>query len=119
MVETRSLLPDELPPARLLSAQAPRLDEIVLATCIHFRVKTDQLHAHRTVRGLIVILARRYTRVSFSQLAALLGVTPATVCQLNNKMHGRLDANELLRDDRDVIERRLADIVIERSRSCH
>lgn len=119
MTERQSLLPDDVKPATVLAAGPVLLSEITDAVCAHYGLSVEELvslYKHQA-RGLLVVLARRYARgVTTKTIGEWLGCTNGTVGANYTKTHGRLAVDELLRDDLDIIERRLADIVIERSR---
>lgn len=114
-----SVLPDDVPAFRVLDRRPPELHEIALAACNHYRVGLDPGLKLKHIRGLIVVLARRYTRASFPAIAAVLGCSESNAASMGTKMRGKLDVIEQLRDDRDVIERLIADMVLARSGGWH
>lgn len=114
-----SVLPDDVPAFRLLDARPPELHEIALAACGYYRVGLDPGLKLKHIRGLVVLLARRYTHASLPAIGGMLGCSASNAASMGNKMSGKLDVIEQLRDDRDVIERRVADMVLARTGGWH
>lgn len=120
--ELQTLLPDDVSPVVVLDRSPPLLREITAAVCHHYHITIEQLlsELRHPARGLLIVLARRYTRETYQALGDWLGITNGNASALFAKTIGRLPQNELLRDDHDIIERRLAEVVIERTggRAC-
>ena len=111
-----TLLPDNVPPSKVLIKSPPLLTEIIRAVCDHYRYTNAQMVADHTARGLIIVLARRYTRAPQREIGQLLGYSHFTnISSMFGKTHARMAHNELLRDDYDIIERRIAEMVLTRS----
>ncbi|WP_445215493.1 hypothetical protein ACKWRH_23730 [Bradyrhizobium sp. Pa8] len=113
------LIPDDVPASRVLDQWPPELHEIALAACAHYRVGLDPGLKLKHIRGLVVLLARRYTRASLPIIGAALGCSASNAASMGTKMSGKLEIIEQLRDDHDVIERRIAELVIARSGGWH
>ena len=122
--ETQSLLPDDLPPARVFAEHPPTFDEVRQAVCdhygIHFDYLTGRVDRHATmVKAIIAYLLRRHAHMGVEEIARLVGYrNSSSVSAAATKVDGRLTVEELLQDDIDIIKRRIAHAILERSAPC-
>jgi chromosomal replication initiation ATPase DnaA len=114
-------LPDDASPAKIFAANPPLLGEIIAATCAHYRLDPARIadggyspSAASFVRNVISYQARLYTHLSGEKIGTALGRTESTVRAGENKVTGRLTVDEHLRDDLDIIARRIAIAVLKR-----
>lgn len=112
--ELATWLPDDVSPVTVLIGSPPLLREIDRAVRDHYRIRRPAALG-TPARGLVIVLARRYTRTTLQELSDWIGISPGNVSSQYGKTSARLEVIDLLRDDYDIIERRIAHMVISRT----
>lgn len=120
MKRVTALLPDDLPAADVLRQRPPTLDEIIEACAGFYDVPIDDKlmtgRARRIshVRRCVYYFARRYLRMmSCKQIATrFYKRNHNTVWSGASRIDGMRPVDELVRDDLDIIERRIAQSVL-------
>jgi chromosomal replication initiation ATPase DnaA len=120
-----SLLPDDLSPSLVLAITPPNISDILRTVARFYGVKPEAAlyagtgeHGPRLcshVRQVTCCLARRMTRASHQKIANALGYRNHTTVHYNALLiEGRAQRHELLRDDLDILRRRITDHVLDR-----
>jgi chromosomal replication initiation ATPase DnaA len=120
MRRVTALLADDVNPADVLRQRPPTFREIMQACAEHYNVEMDHLlgggsdREATTARNCAFYIGRRYTRHSCEEMAFAMGRRTHHPCTTAlTKMSGRLQVEERLRDDIDIIERRIAQTVLD------
>lgn len=119
MQRVTALLPDDLPAAEVLRQRPPTLDEITSVCADYYNVSSDRLAMGRDrqtshTRRCIYYFARRYIRMmSCKQISTrFFKRTENSVWSGASKVEGMREHDELIRDDLDILERRIAQAVL-------
>lgn len=114
-----TLIPDDIRAADVLRQRPPTFTEIMTACAGYYGVEMDHLlggGGDRTTtlaRNCAFWLGRRYTRHSCEEMSRMIGRMTHHPCTTAlNKIAGRLQVEERLRDDIDIIERRVMEAVL-------
>lgn len=102
-------------------SDTPRLSEITEAVCAHYSISEIEITSQRkklvTTRPRMIAyyLARKLTGLSLPQIGAKLGGRDHTsVLNGANKIAKEIQSDELLRDDCDLLELKIAEKVLNR-----
>lgn len=113
-----ALMPDDLPAAKVLRQRPPTFDEIIKECADYYDIPLDRFMTGRDrlsshARRCAFYLARRYTRLSCDTVAKLTGRRGhTTAVAAAMKVNGIRLTDERLRDDIDILERRIAQTVL-------
>jgi chromosomal replication initiation ATPase DnaA len=122
--EIKTLLPDDVSPLRVFAASPPTFEEVEKAVCDHYGTPPDYYRAHgdrsaTLVKNIIAFMLRRHGRMSERAISQHLGYRAKSSVMFGVlKITGRIEVEELLRDDIDIIRRRVAHAILERSAPC-
>lgn len=115
------LLSDNADPANVLRKHPATFDEIIEQCSDYYNLAPDRLtnkvdRDAATVRYMIIYLAGRVCRprVTQREISRRLNIHHTNISAAINKTLGRLESDELLRDDLDVLMHRLAQTVLNR-----
>jgi len=127
--QLQSLLPDDLSPDLVFAISPPTLAEILAQVSAFYAVPTPLIikhyrHCrHRDIsfaRHVVCYLARTMTRLSHQQIGTRLGgFDIATVYYGHIRLTQLRAHNEIVRDDLDILHRRVMDVVLTRCATCH
>jgi chromosomal replication initiation ATPase DnaA len=124
--QLQSLLPDDVSPDLVFAISPPTLTEILAQVSAFYAVPTSLIIKHCRApdicfaRHVTCYLARTMTRLSHQQIGNRLGGFDIT---LSHYGHARVmqlrEQDEIVRDDLDILHRRVMDAVLTRCATCH
>lgn len=124
--QLQSLLPDDVSPDLVFAISPPTLAEILAQVSSFYAVPAPLIMRHcrhRDIcfaRHVACYLARTMTRLSHQQIGNRLGgFDIATVYYGHIRLMQLREQNEIVRDDLDILHRRVVDVVLARCATCH
>jgi chromosomal replication initiation ATPase DnaA len=105
-----------------LSQYPPTLGEIFLAVCWTYQIKPDQIRSERAqlARDVFCYIATNWTCKQTESVGIRVGFSAYQVFCAVKRIKSRLEDDELLRDDLDLLGVRLAEKALEKKKDrCH